>query len=228
MTHFPEVTCRFLADLKDNNDRTWFEDNRDRYEAEWLAPAQSYLAAMSEAMANLSPPHKTAAKVNGSIRRIYRDTRFSKDKTPFDPKLHMVFWTGAHPNRSPAIHLVLHSDRAGCGAGQFAFSKDELNRYLQRVSDDPAWADALVTSVEAMREHGCILTEETLKRFPRGLSVLDRHETLVKRKGLVVRTGDAGLTTEFLCDRQQMPRFVTAAANLNAILCDAVLNDHKA
>lgn len=222
MNGFPERTCAFLADLARNNDRAWFDTHKARYHTEWLEPAVAFASALSGHVAGLTPPHKAEARINGSIRRLQRDTRFSKDKTPYDPKLHLVFWTGAHPNRSPAIHIVLHPDRLGLGAGHFAMSTPELERYRDVVANSAQARQELADLLEQLRSHECTLTEETLKRVPKGFVIPLRHETLLKRKGLVARTHQAALSPEHICDTSRMQSFFEAAAALNHWLCARV------
>ncbi|MEL6818530.1 MAG: DUF2461 domain-containing protein [Pseudomonadota bacterium] len=222
MLDFPQRTCAFLQDLKDNNDRNWFQANKNRYEDEWLDPATAFVSAISAQMGTLAPPHKAVPKVNGSIRRLHRDTRFSKDKTPFDPKLHLVFWTGEHPNRSPAIHLVLHPDRLGFGAGLFAMVSEELDRFRACLASNDSRATKLTEVLNLLHDQGCALTAETLKRIPQGIAVSPNLETLVKRKGLVARTPDTMLAPETICDQQRMGRFFDAAAQLNHWLAENV------
>jgi uncharacterized protein (TIGR02453 family) len=222
---FPETTCAFLADLARNNDRDWFAANNDRYQSDWLEPALEFVSALSDHMAGLHPPHKTEARVNGSIRRLQRDTRFSKDKTPYDPRLHLIFWTGDHPNRSPAIHIVLHHDRLGLGAGQFAMTPAELARYRKTIATDAEARMRLVDVLAYLRENDCTLTEETLKRVPKGLNIPTEYETLLKRKGLVVRTNSASLSPTAICDEAKLRAFCGLAAELNNWLCENTAQD---
>ncbi len=182
-------TAAFLSDLAANNSKDWFDANRDRYEAAWRAPAEDLITLLSAEMAALTPPHQAQPKVNKSIRRINRDIRFSKDKTPYDPKLHLVFWTGAHPTRSPAIHIVIHPDHVGMGAGHWAMSTDELDRY--RIAVCAAAGDDLADILATCQETGFDLAEEGLKRIPNGFEIAEERETFLKRKNLVVLTRDA-------------------------------------
>lgn len=223
MNGFPERTCAFLADLSRNNDRAWFDAYKARYQTDWLEPAVAFVSALSDHMAGLTPPHKAEARVNGSIRRLHRDTRFSKDKTPYDPKLHLIFWTGDHPNRSPAIHVVLHPDRLGMGAGHFAMSPSELDHYRNSVAHDALARGELVECLEQLGAHGCNLTEETLKRVPKGFEIQPDNETLLKRKGLVARTHQTAFAPEHICDTAQMRSFFDAAAGLNQWLHERVV-----
>ena len=84
----------FLRDIEQNNNKEWFTDNRDRYDNEYLGPAFDFVNAMYTATAELHPPHNAVAKINGSVRRINRDVRFSKDKSPYNARLHLVFLGG--------------------------------------------------------------------------------------------------------------------------------------
>ena len=71
---------RFLDDLKTNNNRDWFNANKDRYEEHVREPSLAFIEAIQQPLAKLSPHFVAAAKkTGGSLMRIYRDTRFSKD-----------------------------------------------------------------------------------------------------------------------------------------------------
>ena len=79
---FPAGTLEFLADLGPHNSKFWFDANRQRYEAAYLDPAKAFVDAIGPRLRELVPGIATEARVNGSIFRVNRDTRFSKDKTP--------------------------------------------------------------------------------------------------------------------------------------------------
>jgi len=84
MPYFSNATFAFLRDLKANNDRTWFKANRDRYEAVIKEPALDFIEDFAPHLKKISR-HFVAdpSPVGGSLFRIHRDTRFSKDKTPY-------------------------------------------------------------------------------------------------------------------------------------------------
>lgn len=219
---FPESTCAFLSDLAQNNDRDWFEANKERYKTDWLNPATRFVSALSSHMSGLKPPHKAEARINGSIRRLNRDTRFGRDKTPYDPKLHLVFWTGDHPNRSPAIHIVLHADRLGLGAGQFSMTATELDCYRRTLTANATARGELVDVLSRLGDSDCTLTEETLKRVPKGFDVPTEDETLLKRKSLVARTSATPWHPATLCDDAKLMAFCGLAAELNNWLCENI------
>lgn len=81
---FPTDTLAFLEDLEDNNNRPWFAENRERYESSFLEPALQFIAAVAGPLDKAAPCLVALPKKSGgSLLRIYKDTRFSKDKTPY-------------------------------------------------------------------------------------------------------------------------------------------------
>lgn len=196
-TGFTKETFDFLSELEANNTKEWFDENRSRYDEHWVGAAVGFINAIAPMMEGLDPMHKSKAKINGSLRRINRDVRFSKDKSPYNARLHMVFWTGDHPQRSPALHIVLHPDNVGYGAGEWGMSPERLDTYrnsLRVVSK----VDALKTALNQAGEAGCDLDTEDLKRVPKGYEdVTDKGViSLLKRKALVARTMDKGMSVD--------------------------------
>lgn len=78
---FPEETFRFLRDITKNNDRTWLEAHRAEYDAGHVEPAKAFVSALGPRLRKLAPTVHFEARVNGSLFRINRDIRLSKDKT---------------------------------------------------------------------------------------------------------------------------------------------------
>lgn len=186
---FTKETFEFLADLAANNSRDWFEANRDRYDAHWKEAALDFIGAVSSDMAALDPPLTAEAKLNGSLRRINRDVRFSKDKSPYDARLHMVFWNGSHPNRSPGVHIVLMPNGVGYGAGQFGLTPDELSRIRDRIVEEKDGA-VLIAALDEAETVGCRMSEPDLKRLPKGYEAEGRRADLLRHKAIVARSFD--------------------------------------
>lgn len=186
---FTSETFRFLADLEQNNEKAWFEANRSRYETHLKAPAFDLIAEISVPLSRMEPSLRAEPRLNGSLRRINRDTRFSKDKSPYSPRLHMVFWHGDHPNRSPGMHFVLHPDGIGFGAGQWAIEPSRLAE-LRRKIIDPAGGTSLTTALAEAKAIGCEIGAPDLKRIPKGFDAQSPNADLLRYKGFVVRTRD--------------------------------------
>ena len=132
---FPRDLPRFLEDLAANNSKAWFDRHRDRYEAAYLAPAKAFVSAIAPKLRRLSQDIRAEPRVNGAIMRINRDTRFSKDKTPYKTALYIHFLEGAAETKNdPAGLLMVAADRLVLGVGAWGFTKDRL----------AAWRAALV------------------------------------------------------------------------------------
>ena len=189
-TGFPSETFAYLADLKANNKRSWFEANRDRYEAHWKSPALDFIAALAPGMAAMTPAMKAEAKINGSLRRINRDVRFSADKSPYEAHLHLIFWPGEHPNRGAGVHFVLTPEGVGYGAGRWGFDGPVLERYRARLMVARE-REALLAALKEAEAIGCHLDEPHLKRLPKGYDVAPDWDYLLRYKGLG-RTHDGG------------------------------------
>ena len=217
---FTSDTFAFLSDLTANNAKSWFDAHRERYQSAWLDPARAFVADWAAFMAGLRPPHRAEPRVNGSIRRINRDVRFAKDKAPYDPKIHLVFWCGDHPNRSPAIHVVVRSDQLNLGTGQWAMTPQDLARYRARVEDDDD-GGRLAALIGGLETDGFSLAGAALKRLPKGTRQDTGRDQLLKRKGLVLTTGKAPLSLCALEDREMLKDRFARMAAVNAWLVQA-------
>ncbi|WP_112321269.1 DUF2461 domain-containing protein [Oceanibium sediminis] len=188
-TGFPAETFAFLSDLAAHNQKAWFDAHRAEYQAHVVDPAMAFIVAMGGPLAAIDARYQAVPRLNGSFRRINRDVRFSRDKTPYSPRIHLVFWTGEHPNRSPAIHLVLHPDGFGFGAGAWAWPPDTLAAFRDRLDAPAALAD-LRAAIASAETTGATLTAPSLKRVPKGRDAGHPAADLLKHKGLIVRTAD--------------------------------------
>ncbi len=194
---FSPETFSFLSDLKENNRRSWFEANRDRYEAHWKAPALAFIEALGPGMAAMEPGMKAEAKLNRSLRRINRDVRFSADKSPYEPMVHLIFWPGELPNRGAGFHFVLNADGVGYGAGRWSFDRPVLGRYRERLTN-PADREALLAALGQAALVGCHLDEPHLKKLPKGFESAPEWDYLLRYKGIVARTMEGRLMPDWI------------------------------
>src|SRR5947209_1186580 len=87
-TWFTPATYRFLVELAANNERPWFEANKERYLRDARDPLLRFLPDLAPGLAKISRQFEVDPKpVGGSMMRIYRDVRFSKDKSPYKTSL---------------------------------------------------------------------------------------------------------------------------------------------
>ena len=194
---FSPETFRLLTDLAENNRRSWVEANRDRYEAHWKAPAMAFIEALAPGMATMEPAMKAEAKLNASLRRINRDVRFSANKAPYEPWLHMIFWPGEHPNKGAGMHVVLSPDGIGYGAGRWSFEGPVLEAYRARLAD-PDERNALLDALKEAALIGCHLDEPHLKRLPKGFDPAPEWDYLLRYKGIVARTMEGRMMPDWI------------------------------
>jgi uncharacterized protein (TIGR02453 family) len=186
-TGFSDATFRFLRDLERNNDKAWFEKHRSTYEDDLLEPGMAFIEAIGPLLAKFSPSVRAEAKVGGSMMRIHRDIRFSKDKRPYKNHLDMIFRVGG-AKTSPAYWFRLRSDELMLGAGMHTLDKPELERYRSAVDADASGA-ALEKIIAKEERAGYDVGGEHYKRVPVGFAPDHPRGTLLRHAGVTVGTG---------------------------------------
>jgi uncharacterized protein (TIGR02453 family) len=182
---FPKDTPRFLSDLSKHNDRAWFEDHRDRYEESYLAPAEEFVLAMGEKLRTLSRDVRYEPKINGSISRINRDIRFSKDKRPYKDHLDLWFWQGKDRKAPAGYWFSLTAKEVHLGAGAYMFSPEQLAKYRDAVVDGRKGA-AFAKLVETTTKAGYEVGGASYKRVPAPYDKDHPRADLLKHTGLYV------------------------------------------
>jgi uncharacterized protein (TIGR02453 family) len=114
--YFTPELCRFLIQLKQNNDREWFAANKSHYESSVRDPFLRFIADFEPLLKKISPHF--IADSRGSMMRIYRDIRFSKDKSPYKTAVAAHFWhEKGKEGATPAFYLHLEPGKSAIGAG---------------------------------------------------------------------------------------------------------------
>lgn len=165
----PPELFDFLSDLKENNNRPWFQENKDRYENYFKEPLLAFIEAFAERLPAISPYYMAVPKLTGgSLFRIYRDVRFSKDKQPYKT------WAGMHFRHerardvhSPGYYIHLEPGNNFISCGIWKPDRESLGRIRQVILEHPQrWLDAIqgdgFSSVYQ-------LAGESLIRPPRGI-----------------------------------------------------------
>jgi uncharacterized protein (TIGR02453 family) len=158
----PELFA-FLADLEAHNDRDWFNANKARYEADVLEPALAFIEDFAPLLHQISPHFRAdARRVGGSLFRIYRDTRFSKDKTPYKTTAGIWFkHEAAKDVHAPGFYLHLAPGDVFAGGGIWHPDTKTLTRIRDAIVAEPDdWREA-TSGIE-------LGMGEELKRVPSG------------------------------------------------------------
>jgi uncharacterized protein (TIGR02453 family) len=216
---FEPALFRFLRDLKANNDREWFASNKSRYEQDVRDQALDFVEDMAPHLESISPHFVADPRPSGgSLFRIHRDTRFSKDKSPYKTYTGIQFrhelGKDAH---APGFYLHLQPEEVFVGAGMWHPDAPTLARVREAIAGDPkVWAAAKRVG------EGFRLVGESLKRAPSGY---DPEHALIedlKRKDFICV---ASLTEKEVCAQGFVEEFAAMcrrAVPLVRFLCTAI------
>jgi uncharacterized protein (TIGR02453 family) len=178
---FPKQTFAFLKAIKAHNEKAWFEVNRDLYEAGYVAPARAFVEALGPRLRKFAPEVQFEPRINGSVGRINRDIRFSKDKRPYKDHLDLWFWHGEKKGwNAPGFYLQISPKAVYLGTGMYGFTPEQLETFRQSIIH-PRSGRSLLAAVAAVRKRGSYaLGGKTRKIPPRGFETEpDRAEYLL-------------------------------------------------
>jgi uncharacterized protein (TIGR02453 family) len=168
----------FLTELSANNTRDWFQAHKARYDDALKAPALALLDALAPKVADLAE-----GTVTTKLFRPHRDVRFSKDKTPYNTHLHMMWQADIGGRQQVVFFFGIAPDYVTAGAGLMSFDPPVLADWRKMVDLDGPRIDRIVQSVESK---GYELWGEALKRVPPPFPKDHPQARLLQRKGLVL------------------------------------------
>ncbi len=193
-TGFRPEAIDFLADLAANNERDWFNPRKADYERLLKGPFEALVAALAERLAARDIPLQADPK--RSIFRIYRDTRFSKDKSPYKTHLGASFpWLersadgtlveadgSAHGNGG---YFNFQPGEMYVGGGMWMAEKPRLDAFRRAIVEDPDRVRAALEEPGFKAAFGTVTAHEHLKRVPTGLPVDHPMADLFRYKDVV-------------------------------------------
>lgn len=182
-TGFSEGTLRFLAELKQNNRREWFNERKAFYKDTVEEELRRLVWSTSAALAKKKIPLSTEPKK--AIFRIYRDTRFSADKSPYKTNLGAVFNTGGKPG-SGVLYVHVEPSESFMAIGFYHPEQLGLTRIREAIAD--RWKE-FRSVINRLGRAGLTLRDsEALKRVPRGFELFADAECAeyLKYKSFIV------------------------------------------
>ena len=208
--YFNPRLFQFLAQLRRNNRRPWFLKHKAEFEEFARQPSLRFITDLRLGLRDISPWLVANPKpVGGSLFRIYRDVRFSKDKSPYKTHIGMHF---RHASASESVHapgVYLHLEPEGCYLAGGMWQPGP--RALALIRDAVAWKPDLWRRAK----HGLELDGETLSRPPRGYC--SDHPLIedLKRKDFVA---SVDLAEDQVCGPRFMTDFLRAARKMVPLL----------
>ncbi len=223
-TYFTPAVFRFLHELEDNNNRPWFEANKNRYINTIREPAKEFIADFEPRLTAMSDHFVADTRTNGgSLMRPYRDTRYSKDKTPYKTNVGIQFRHQMGKDvHAPGFYLHLEPGDCWAGVGLWKPDAKVAKQIRDRIYEEPeAWKKATLSRsfTDAWDvEPG---EDEVLKRIPKEYEnpefPLDvRRKSFVASSKLTQKT----VTSESFDD--DLAKLYGKAAGYNQFLCEAL------
>ena len=191
-TGFRPEAIQFFADLVDNNNRDWFQPRKAEFERLVKEPMEALVAACADRFAARGVP--LLADPKKAVWRIYRDTRFSKDKSPYKRHLAANFPyveraggvetpdTGAHGNGG---YFNFQPGEMYVGGGMWMPDKDRLTAFRRAVIDEPDRVREALEDPGFVQAFGGVSSHEPMKRVPTGFPADHPRADLLKLRDVV-------------------------------------------
>lgn len=181
MPKISKQVLEFLAELSENNDREWFLQNKERYQA----AQQNVLDFVTEfyQLLGQNEPEYLLSDPKKSMFRIYKDVRFSKDKTPYKEHFGVVISPDGKKSHDPSMYLQISPKDTFLAAGRWRPDKEELSQIRQEIDYNGKTFEDLVNNLP---EGFSLDTSDSLKRPPKGYDKENQNINYIKLKSFVV------------------------------------------
>lgn len=223
--HFSAGVFAFLKELDSNNEKTWWDANKERYIEVVREPALEFINDFAARLDSISPHFVADSRtVGGSLMRPYRDVRFSKDKTPYKTNVGIQFRHALGKDvHAPGFYIHIEPSACFAGAGLWHPEAKVAREIRQSINDDPAgWKKAAkaksFTDVWSMDQDD----EEYLKRIPKEFDENHPFPMDLRLKSFIATTRlSQKQVTSAGFDSELAGRF-KKASGLTRFLCDAI------
>jgi uncharacterized protein (TIGR02453 family) len=179
----PKDFFAFFRELAENNNKAWFEENKQRFRDVVQAPLSDFMAAIAPRVAKISKHIVVDPRPNGgSMFRIYRDVRFSKDKKPYKENAGLQFRHAlGRDAHAPGFYMHFEPDELFFGGGVWMAEPDALHKVRRAIADKPkAWKAVIEDKTFKGKFDG--VRGEALVRPPKGFDPQHPYIDDIKRK----------------------------------------------
>ena len=223
--HFSPAVFKFLNELEQNNEKAWWEENKERYISVIREPALEFINDFGSSLGKISA-HFTADSrtVSGSLMRPYRDLRFSKDKTRYKTNVGIQFRHEAGKDiHAPGFYLHLEPRACFAGVGLWHPETAVARQIRHSINDDPGgWKKAAKGKAFRNVWSTSQNDDEMLKRVPKELDPDGPYADDLRMKSFIAgarisqrEVTSAGFDT-------QLAAMFTKASNFTSFLCEAI------
>ena len=156
----------FFKELVPNNNRDWFHANKKRFEQEVKAPFEALTAEVIKGMQKVDPEITVTPKE--CVFRIYRDVRFSKDKSPYKTFVSAVVGRGGRKDHTyPGVYFQIDGDSVSIAGGSWNPDKNRLYRIRQKTAEDPKGFRKILNAKKFKDTYGGLNAKEKNKIIPK-------------------------------------------------------------
>lgn len=135
---FSSATIQFLRNLHDNNHKEWFELHKPDYQNDLLKPLKALVAGLGPFMLSIDPDLEVTPALNRTISRIYRDTRFSKNKSPYKTSHWITFKRLRREWKDyPAFFFEISPNSYRYGMGFYSASRETMDNFRKCIDSNP-------------------------------------------------------------------------------------------
>lgn len=224
-TYFTPAVFKFLRELEDNNNRPWFEANKDRYISTIREPAKEFIADFAPRLTNISEHFLADTRTNGgSLMRPYRDTRFSKDKTPYKSNVGIQFRHELGKDvHAPGFYLHLEPGSCWAGVGLWNPEAKVAKKIRDRIYEDtPEWKKAAKSKAFTDAWTISYEDEEMLKRVPKEYGDDFVFPDDVRKKSFTAGSKLTQKTVTSASFDDDLAKIFKKASAYNRFLCEAI------
>lgn len=210
--YFTKEVFLFLKALKRNNNREWFLKNKQRYEEEVKKPILEFISDLGPELKKISPYFKADPKpVGGSLFRIYRDVRFSEDKSPYKTHLgaHFRHRSAGKDVHTPGFYFHIEPGNSFSACGIWHPDSPTLTAIRGYISRNPAkWKKALTKKLPE-------LGGDSLKKAPKGFDPEHIFIEDLKRKDFIC---SVPFSETQMCSQNFMKTYLSSCKDMSSLM----------
>ena len=220
---FPKDFFAFFRELKAHNERPWFEDNKQRFRDSVQAPMSEFIEAMAPRLKKISRNFVADPRTNGgSMFRIYRDVRFSKDKRPYKENAACNFRHAAGKDvHAPGFYMHFGADEVYYGGGMYMPDPPALTKIRDAIVKKPAAWKAVKSDKVFVKTFSTLGGDHALTRPPRGYDPAHPFIEDIKKKSFFAIAQSSIKSAQSTKFTDEVAAAFKAATPLMKFLCAA-------
>lgn len=219
----PKDFFAFFRELAENNNKAWFEENKQRYRDSVVSPLSDFMTAMAPRVAKISKHIVVDPRPNGgSMFRIYRDVRFAKDKRPYKENAGVHFRHAAGRDaHAPGFYMHFDTKEIFFGGGIWMAEPDALNRIRRTIADKPkSWKKVVEDKAFTKSFDG--VRGDALVRPPKGFDPDHAYINDIKRKSFFAMHAATPKLAQSAALVDEVEAALKAARPLMKFLCEVL------